>query len=139
MNDLRLTHELTSDQIDDLVALYQTVWWAIGRVRADVEVMLRGSLAFAFVDDAGRIAAFARVVTDGVYKALVFDVIVAAGHRGSGLGQQLVDAVLEHPTVRRCLHVELYCAPDLIPFYERWGFTRDLGDITFMRRTRVTS
>lgn len=142
---MRLTHELTSAQIDDLVALYQTAWWSIGRVRADVEPMLRGCLPFAWIEAApaegeasdGRLVAFARAITDGVYKALVCDVIVAASHRGTGLGARVIDAVLAHPTVARCPHVELYCLPDLVPFYERWGFTRDLGEVTFMRLTRT--
>jgi GNAT superfamily N-acetyltransferase len=137
MQDLRLTHELTSSQIDDLVALYQTAWWSVGRVRPDVEVMLRGCLPFAFVDEQARVVAFARAITDGVYKALVCDVIVSEPYRGTGLGQRLIDTVLEHPTVARCGHVELYCLPPLIPFYERWGFTKELGEVTFMRRTKA--
>jgi len=136
MQDLRLTHELSSRQIDELVALYQTAWWSVGRVRADVEIMLRHCLPFAFIDDDGRVVAFARAITDGIYKALVCDVIVGDAHRGTGLGQRLIDAVLTHATVARCAHVELYCLPALIPFYERWGFTRELGEVTFMRLIR---
>jgi GNAT superfamily N-acetyltransferase len=136
MSDVRITHELTAAQVDDLVALYQTAWWSVGRRRADVEVMLRGCLPCAFLDADGRVIAFARALSDGVYKALVFDVIVAEAHRGEGLGERLIDTLLAHPRVARCAHVELYCLPALIPFYERWGFTRDLGDVTFLRLTR---
>ena len=133
---MRLTHELTSAQIDDLVALYQTAWWSVGRVRADVEAMLRGCLPCGFVDARGRLVAFARAITDGVYKALVCDVIVAEDHRGEGLGERLIDTLIAHPSVAGVPHVELYCLPALVPFYERWGFTRDLGEVTFMRLTR---
>jgi GNAT superfamily N-acetyltransferase len=89
----------------------------------------------ALVDDErGRLAGFARVVTDFVYKALVLDVIVHREHRSSGLGARLMDEVVDHPRLRGVRHFELYCRPDLVPFYERWGFTNDLGELQFMRR-----
>jgi GNAT superfamily N-acetyltransferase len=132
---MQLTHWLSDRQVDDLVELYQDAWWSVGRVRADVEAMLRGCLPFALVDD-GRLRAFARAITDGVYKALVCDVIVAGDRRGTGLGGRLVEEVLRHPRIARCAHVELYCLPELVPFYERWGFTRELGEVTFMRLAR---
>ena len=132
---MQLTHTLTPAQVDELVALYHDVWWAQGRVRPDVVAMLEGCLAFALIDDAGRLAGFARVVTDGIYKATVFDVIVAQDHRGTGLGQRLLDAVMEHPVVTGCRHVELQCKPDLVDFYARWGFAEVTG-IVYMRRSR---
>jgi hypothetical protein len=103
---MQLTHWLSDRQVDDLVELYQDAPWSVGRVRADVEAMLRGCLPFALIDD-GRLLAFARAITDGVYQALVCDVIVASDRRGAGLGEQLIDEVLRHPRVARCAHVEV--------------------------------
>jgi GNAT superfamily N-acetyltransferase len=83
-----------------------------------------------------RLVAFARVLTDGVYKALILDVIVADSHRNHGLGRALMDALLEHTTLKTVRHLELYCLPELIPFYRRWGFTDELGELRFLRRTQ---
>ena len=58
-------------------------------------------------------------LTDYVYKALVLNVIVAEAYRGSGLGARLMDAVMGHPRLRDVRHFELYCLPELTPFYER--------------------
>ena len=80
--------------------------------------------------------AFARVLTDGVYKALIFDVIVAGSHRDHGLGRALMDALLEHPRLKSVRHLELYCLPELIPFYRRWGFSDELGELRFLRRAQ---
>ena len=134
---LTLVHALDDRQVDQLLALYADLWWAHDRQRADVVRMLAGCLPFALVDPDGVIAAFGRIVTDGVYKALLCDVVVAAPHRGRGLGQRLIDEILAHPVIAQVGHVELYCLPDLIPFYERWGFTDALGEVTFMRRARA--
>ena len=40
---------------------------------------------------------------------------------------------LTHPRLREVRHVELYSLPELIPFYERWGFSTDVGGVRFQR------
>jgi GNAT superfamily N-acetyltransferase len=129
-----LTHELAPAQVDQLLAFYDDVWWAKGRTRAGVEAMLRGCLPFAFIGEGGRLVAFARVVGDGVYKATIFDVIVAPDQRGTGLGQVVMDAVMAHPAVAAVRHVELQCKPELGDFYDRWGF-QPVEGILYMRRS----
>ena len=83
-----------------------------------------------------RLVAFARVLTDYVYKGLLFDVIVAREHRSAGLGRALMDAVIHHPKLKRVRQFELYCLPELMPLYRKWGFTEKLGRLKFMRRTQ---
>ncbi len=81
----------------------------------------------------GQLVAFARVLTDGVFKAKIFDVIVAPDFRNRGLGTQLMNAIRENPQLRDVRNLELYCLPEMAPFYERWGFTSNLGDLVLLR------
>ena len=129
--------KLHEAHVEQLVALYQNEWWTRGRTLKDVRVMLAHSdLIFAFVDkETRRLAAFARVLTDSVYKAVIFDVIVDAAHRGTGLGRALMDAIVQHPQLKGVRHLELYCKAELMPLYRKWGFTEELGDLKFMRRS----
>jgi hypothetical protein len=30
-------------------------------------------------------------------------------------------------------HIELYCKPELIPFYEQWGFSTTGSDVNLLR------
>jgi predicted GNAT family N-acyltransferase len=83
-----------------------------------------------------QLVGFARVLTDRAFKALIFDVIVAQEHRGTGLGGQLVQYVLDHAMLAQVAHIELYCKPELIPFYEQWGFSTPGAEVNFMRRAR---
>ena len=87
---------LTSSQTEQLVRWFDDLWWTGGRTRTDVEQMLRHSTIVAFADRDGGLAAFARVLSDRVYKALVLDVVVAEEQRGRGVGATLMDAVLAH-------------------------------------------
>ena len=81
-----------------------------------------------------RLAAFARAVTDERYIGLVLDVIVDPTLRGTKLGRTLLDAVCSHPELAAVESLELVCQPELVPFYERWGFTTDVGGSRLMRR-----
>ena len=81
------------------------------------------------------LVAFSRVLIDYVYKALILDVIVDASCRGQGLARALLDGIVEHPRLQSVRHFELYCRPELVPFYCRWGFTEELGELRFMRRS----
>ena len=87
-------------------------------------------------DETGSLAGFARVLTDRVYKALVFDLIVAESFRGRQLGRRLMQAILEHPDLLQVRHFELYCLPEMARFYEQWGFTTALGGVALMRLER---
>jgi predicted GNAT family N-acyltransferase len=99
--------------------------------------MLAGSdLVFALVDpETDRLAAFARVLTDDTYLALVLDVVVSAGRRDAGVGRVLMDAIVAHPRIVAAESVELVCQPEFVDFYRRWGFTDDVGGSLLMRRT----
>ena len=134
---VRFITQLRDGHVDQLHELYQREWWTRGRTRPDVEQMLEYSdYVFGFCAEPGdRLVAFARVLTDRVFKALIFDVIVASPHRGDGLGRRLMDTIVEHPDLRSVRHIELYCVPEMVPFYEKWRFSTDVAGVTYMRRT----
>lgn len=70
-------------------------------------------LVFALREPASRrLVAFARVLSDFVFKAIIFDVIIAPSHRRLGIGEALLRRILAHPRLRRVRDVELYCLPD---------------------------
>lgn len=138
----QVVHRLTDAQIEELLALYRNEWWTRERREADVRRMLEGAdLLFGLCEAGalgapGPLVAFARVVSDGVYKAALYDVIVAPDCRGQGLGALLMNAVLEHPALAEVEHIEHYCLPELVPFYRSLGFTDELGGLRLMRRKR---
>lgn len=130
-----LVEELTPALEDSLWRLYQAEEWSKGCSLGDVQKMLRGNtLNLALVDEEGMLAGYARVLSDGAFTAFLMDAIVAPVWRGAGLGRRLMDAALGHPEMRGVRQFQLYCTEELVPFYEQWGFTSDLGDLCFMRR-----
>jgi GNAT superfamily N-acetyltransferase len=136
---IQAIEHLTDEQIDDLHRLYQDEWWSRGRERADIERMLKYSdLIVAFCDsDSKRLVAFSRILTDYVYRAVVFDVIVEPTYRGNGLGRILMDAIANHPALKSVETLILYCLPELIPMYKKWGFTDEIGQLRLLIKKQL--
>ena len=98
-NRLELRRDLTPVQVDQLVDLFQQEWWTKGRQKADVEKLMgNAGPIFAFIDPLNEeLVAFARAMTDGVYKAMIFDIIVKDTWRNTGLGRLLMETVMTDP------------------------------------------
>lgn len=133
---IALVRQLNEDHIQDLYALYQTAWWAQDRTLKDIRKMLAHSdIVVGLYDDSrDRLIGFARVLTDFVYKARLFDVILAESSQGLGLGRYLMDTVINLPELRSVQQIDLQCLPEMVPFYEKWGFSPDLQGVITLRR-----
>jgi len=64
---------------------------------------------------------FARAISDGIYRATIWDVIVHPDYQGAGLGRKLVETVLAHPRINRVERVYLMTT-NQENFYQRIGF-----------------
>ncbi|MBD2449362.1 GNAT family N-acetyltransferase [Nostoc sp. FACHB-152] len=126
---------LTDQQISELVNLYKNEFWSKQRTYQDVLKMLKASdIIIGLIDSNEQLIGFTRVLTDFVYRATIYDVIIKPTHRNQGLGVKLMDAIVNHPQLNQVEHIALYCLPEMIPFYERWGFTADIGNLKLMYR-----
>lgn len=128
------TDRLDDPQLRDLHEMYQNEWWSRGRTLEQTRELVRFSDFVFGACEEGRLVAFARVLSDRVFKAVIFDVIVRPQHRGKGLGAELVSRITDHPDLAGVRHFELYCLPELVPFYEKLGFSTDVGPVLHMRR-----
>ena len=138
MTSYRVVERIDEGQRGDLMELYRHEWWTHQRREEDVARMLQHTdlVVGVCTDPGGQLVGFTRVLTDRVFKALIFDVIVAQAHRHTGLGRRLIDHVLNHSMLADVRHIELYCKPELIPFYEQWGFTAPGPDVNYLRMSR---
>src|SRR4028118_647470 len=136
MDKYRIVEILTESQVSDLMDLYKNEFWSDKRTRQDVVKMLASTdVIIGLVDECDQLIGITRVLTDFVYRAMIFDVIIKPTHRKMGLGAKLMDAVLNHPKLQTVEHFYLNCLPNMMPFYERWGFSDDVGGLKFLRRT----
>jgi predicted N-acetyltransferase YhbS len=83
--------------------------------------VLRGSYRAFVALDAGRVVGFVNMISDGVLTAFIPWLEVLPSHQGQGIGSELMRRVLDGTS--RFYSVDLICDADLIPYYERTGWT----------------
>ncbi|MBD2388436.1 GNAT family N-acetyltransferase [Cylindrospermum sp. FACHB-282] len=129
----QIVDKLTENQILELVELYRNEFWSKKRTYQGVVKMLAASnIMIGLVDESEQLIGFTRILTDFVYRAIIYDVIIKPTYRKIGLGAKLLDAIINHPQLSKVEQVALFCLPEMVPFYERWGFTSAVGKLEFM-------
>lgn len=105
-----------------LVRLYAQAPWAAGRTADDARDMLAHSDLVLSAWDGPTLVGFGRVLTDYVYRASIWDVIVDKDYQGQDIGTQIMQRILQHPDLKR---VDLFwlCTRDKQAFYEKLGFS----------------
>jgi ribosomal protein S18 acetylase RimI-like enzyme len=86
-----------------------------------MKLMLANTDLFVCAWDGERLVGFGRVLTDYVYRASIWDIIVDKAYQGQGIGTELVQRILDHPRLKQ---VELLWLCTRTPgFYEKLGFS----------------
>ena len=123
-------------QLKELQQLFDShSFWAQGRTPAQLRQMLAGSQAMVSAWRGDRLVGFGRATSDGVFRAVLWDVVVAADQQGQGLGRRLVEALLEAPELAKTERVYLMTT-NSAGFYEQLGFTTANEQQLMLRKRR---
>jgi GNAT superfamily N-acetyltransferase len=107
-------------------------YWARGVPLEVVQRAIRNSLCFGLYRDQLQVG-FARVVTDAATFAYLADVFIVPGHRGIGLGKQLLAAVMAHSQLQG-LRRFMLATRDAHGLYRQFGFTELKNPQVLMER-----
>ena len=70
----------------------------------------------------GRIVGFGRALSDGVFNAAIYDVVVHRDFQGRGIGKAIVEDLLDQLQHISCVH--LIATTGNEPFYQQAGFKK---------------
>jgi len=120
-----------------LLSLFNQADWAKKRTIEDTRDMLAQTDIFISAWDYGRLIGMGRVLTDYVYRASIWDVIVDQAYQGQDVGTHIMERILQHPSLKR---VELFwlCTRHKQAFYATLGFSdqEQTGMVWSRRRQR---
>lgn len=130
----RTTEGLNLDQLN-------SVFVAVGFPRRDpdkIRVALdhTDSLLWVKYMKTQRPVAFARATGDGVFNAIIWDVVVDPSFQGVGLGKAVMERLVEELLQKGITNIALYSEPRVLGFYRPLGFVADPDGIRGMVYSR---
>lgn len=134
--EFRFVERLTPPQTDQLVELYTQAWWSHDRTKTDIlKCLTNSTVVVGVATTSGQLVGFARVISDQVFRAVIFDLIVHESMRGKGIGAALVKAIISHDTLSEVEYFDLYCNAETQEYYGTLGFEEIKHDVKLMRYT----
>ena len=97
-------------------------FWARERDIPDLRQMLHGSPVVVSLWRGKRLVGFGRASSDGIHRAVLWDIVVAGDLQGRGLGRQVVEGLLDSPRLRQVERIYLMTT-DSGGFYKLLGFS----------------
>ena len=97
-------------------------FWASQRSSCDLRRMLAGSPVVVSLWRGKRLVGFGRAASDGRYRAVLWDIVVAGDLQGRGFGRRVVEELLHTPSVAGVERVYLMTT-NSAGFYRQLGFS----------------
>jgi ribosomal protein S18 acetylase RimI-like enzyme len=120
----------TEGQIRQIVELYRDQgWWKPGDDRSErlLSKLIAGSHCFVIATERGNIVGMGRVISDGVSDAYIQDLTVRLDRRKQGIGQLILQTLLERLRTDGIHWIGLIAEPGSGNLYRRAGF-REMSD-----------
>tara|TARA_E500000331_G_scaffold263005_1_gene253968 strand:+ start:95 stop:556 length:462 start_codon:yes stop_codon:yes gene_type:complete len=94
----RLTPVNAVDQLKDLFESQS--FWAKGRKKKELKKMIKNSSCVITIWQGNRLIGFGRATSDCIYRAVLWDIVIAKDHQNSGLGKLLVKSLLSSHSIK---------------------------------------
>ena len=98
-------------------------YWAQGRSIHEVTCTIENSICFGLYDGSEQIG-FARIVTDYIFVAIIFDVFILPTYQSRGLGKWLVETIIAETRLKNVRTWTLNTL-DAHEFYKKIGFKQN--------------
>ncbi|SFJ16295.1 GNAT family N-acetyltransferase [Thermoflavimicrobium dichotomicum] len=118
--NLRLQKELPDCQ--QFFDLYQTTGWKHPFNDQQLFQAISNSWFTLSAYKNQELIGFGRIISDGIYQALICDLIVKPEFRNHGVGTTILRALLEECRQHNILLVSLFSARGKSDFYKKFGF-----------------
>ena len=101
--------------------LNENTFWAKGRNRKQICKMLLNSTVVVSLWKKNQLIGFGRATSDLVFRAVLWDVVIASDHQGLGFGKLIIEAILTNKKINSVERVYLMTT-NSSEFYKQLGF-----------------
>ncbi|MGM7702857.1 GNAT family N-acetyltransferase [Pseudalkalibacillus sp. Hm43] len=106
----------------EFFALFQTTGWDLKFTVDSLFEAISNSWYVLSAYEDGELVGFGRVVSDGVYQAMICDLIVLPDYQGNRIGSRILEELLRKCEQHSIRMVVLMSAKGKAGFYKRFGF-----------------
>ena len=101
--------------------LNKETFWASNRNAKSLKIMLANSTEVISIWKKGEMIGFGRATSDKIYRAVLWDVVVANKFQGNGLGRIIVEELLKKSSLKSVEKIYLMTT-NCLNFYENLNF-----------------
>lgn len=119
--EISLSTDIESISWIELARLFELAPLGKKREPGKLELAFRNSHLSVFAFHGSELVGAGRALSDGVYRAAIYDVAVLPKHQGKGIGNQIIRHLIQSASADV---ITLYSAPGKEAYYERFGFRK---------------
>ena len=101
--------------------LNENTFWAKGRNKQQICKMLSHSTVVVSLWHHNQLIGFGRATSDLVFRAVLWDVVIASEHQGLGMGKLIIEAILKNKKIKSVEKIYLMTT-NSSEFYKQLGF-----------------
>ena len=102
--------------------LNENTFWARGRNKQQICTMLSQSTVVVSLWKQNQLIGFGRATSDLIFRAVLWDVVIASDHQGLGMGKLILEAILTNKKIKSVEKIYLMTT-NSSEFYKQLGFT----------------
>ena len=118
---ITLSTDIDTISWKELASVFELAPLGKKRDSGKLETAFRNSQLSVFVFDGMELVGAGRALSDGVWRAAIYDVALLPEYQGKGLGSQIIRHLIQAANVDL---VMLFAAPGKEAFYEQFGFRK---------------
>jgi ribosomal protein S18 acetylase RimI-like enzyme len=121
-----IVFEESPPEINAFWDLFQTTNWneEYKFTKEELSASIQNNWFCLSVYSAGQLIGFGRVISDGVYHALISDLIIQPEFQGQGLGAKVLGLLTEKCSRHKIRDIQLFAAKNKFAFYEKYGYIK---------------
>lgn len=121
MVDMQIHSNFSKGNLDEMREVYRSVGW-MKHSNEIVEQIFEASNVVAIVEMDDRIVGFGRAMTDGVFNAAIYDVVVHQEYQKQGIARKIMEFLLNELIHVSCVH--LIATTGNEEFYQKLGLKK---------------
>lgn len=119
--DISINSDFSTANLHEMMEVYASVGWT-KHTNEIIKQVFEASNVIALVTFNDRIIGFGRAMTDGVFNAAIYDVVVHQEFQGQGIAKKIMDFLLDKLGNVSCIH--LISTTGNEEFYQKLGLKK---------------